>query len=38
MTTACLMIGRPERPHGPQRLSRYEREVPKPPVEDELDH
>lgn len=29
---------REQRHHGPQRLSQYEREVPKPPIEDELGH
>ena len=29
---------REQRHHGPQRLSQYEREVPKPPIEDELEH
>ncbi len=29
---------REQRHHGPQHLSQYEREVPKPPIEDELGH
>ena len=29
---------REQRHHGGQRLSQYEREVPKPPIEDELGH
>ena len=29
---------REQRHHGQQRLSQYEREVPKPPIEDELGH
>jgi hypothetical protein len=38
MHGAPSRLAREQRHHGPQPLSQYEREVPKPPIDDELGH
>lgn len=36
--TVPSRLVREQRHHGPQPLSQYEREVPRPPIDDELGH